>query len=383
MRELNLIKPGHIDWIEKPDPTLVDPTDALVRPFVASRCDGDALPLRLHGLKHKAMTAAMKAGVIAPVLADIVGKVPFAGPFGIGHEAIAQVIAVGDRVAEMKVGDIVVLPWAVSCGTCHECKLGLTAKCSTFLSASPGKTLSCFGFGPMTGSWGGVIADTLRIPFADHMLVSVPDGVDPLRVAAAGDNLTDAWRSVGPALKQRPGGRVIVMGGGAQSIGVYSAGFAVRLGAGRVDYFDDRDSSLEIAESFGATVHMIDKKRGKSLLAKITERYDVAVEASSTGQGMRAALRALRPGGICTGNGYYLAANTLIPVMDMYTTSVTLQVGIAHVRPHLPEMLDFIARTGFEAERVTSLLAGWDDATDAYMARTTKVVLHRDPLDLN
>jgi alcohol dehydrogenase len=383
MRELNLIQPGRVDWVDKPDPVLVDPTDALVRPFVASRCDGDALPLHLGGLKHRAMHGAMLAGAIDASVANIIGKVPFAGPFGIGHEAIAQVTAVGDDVADMQVGDIVVVPWAVSCGSCYECRLGLTAKCSTFLPTSPGQTLSCFGFGPMSGAWGGVIADTLRIPFADHMLVRVPAGVDPLRVASAGDNLTDAWRGVAPALKQRPGGRVVVIGGGAQSIGLYAAGFAVLLGAERVDYFDDRDSRLEIAEGFGATAHKIDEKRSKSLMPKISERYDVAVEASSTGQGMRDALRALRPGGICTGNGYYLATNTLIPVMDMYATSATLQVGVSHVRPHLPEMLDFIASTGFEAERVTSLLADWDDAVDAYPAHTTKVVLHRDPLNLN
>ncbi|MGH3350141.1 MAG: alcohol dehydrogenase catalytic domain-containing protein [Nocardioides sp.] len=382
MRELNLIKPGHIGWVEKPDPALVDPTDVLVRPFVASRCDGDALPLHLHGVKHRAMQAAMTTGAIDPVVGDIIGRDPFAGPFGIGHEAIAQVTAVGDAVTEMRVGDIVVVPWAVSCGTCYECRLGLTAKCSTFLPTSPGATLSCFGFGPMSGSWGGVISDTLRIPFADHMLAKVPDGVDPLRVASAGDNLTDAWRGVAPTLQQRPGGRVIVIGGGAQSIGLYSAGLAVLLGAEQVDYFDDRDDRLDIAESFGATVHRIDKSRRKSILPRITQRYDVAVEASSTGQGLRDALRALRPGGICTGNGYYLGVNTLLPVMDMYATSATLQVGVSHVRPHLPELLDFIGRTGFEAERVTSLLAPWDDAIEACGAHTTKVVLHRDPLDL-
>ncbi|MER6939390.1 alcohol dehydrogenase catalytic domain-containing protein [Nocardioides sp. NPDC000441] len=382
MRELNLIKPGHVGWVERPDPVLADPGDALVRPFVASRCDGDALPLHLDGLKHRAMQAAMMSGAIDPAVADIIGKDPFAGPFGIGHEAIAQVTAVGEAVTDMRVGDIVVVPWAVSCGTCYECRLGLTAKCSTFVPTSPGRTLSCFGFGPTSGAWGGVISDTLRIPFADHMLVRVPDGVDPLRVASAGDNLTDAWRGVAPTRAQRPCARVHVLGGGAQSIGLYAAGLAVLLGAERVDYFDDRDTRLEIAEGFGATVHRIDRSRRKSAMPRIAERYDIAVEASSTGQGLRDALRTLRPGGICTGNGYYLGANTLLPVMDMYATSATLQVGVSHVRPHLPEMLDFIARTGFEAERVTSLLADWDDAVDAYPAHTTKVVLHRDPLDL-
>lgn len=69
--------------------------------------------------------------------------------------------------------------------------------------------------------------------------------------------------------------------------------------------------------------------------------------------------------------------------MDMYATSATLQVGVSHVRPVLPDLLDFIAQTGFEADRVTTVLADWDDATAAYAERTTKVVLHRPPLNLN
>lgn len=109
-------------------------------------------------------------------------------------------------------------------------------------------------------------------------------------------------------------------------------------------------------------------------------RYDVAVEASSHSQGLRDALRALRPGGICTGTGYYLRPGTKLPVMDTYATSATLHAGVSHVRPVLPELLDFIATTGFEAERVTSLVADWDDAPEAYQAHT-KLVLRRDALD--
>ncbi|KAA9130513.1 alcohol dehydrogenase catalytic domain-containing protein [Marinihelvus fidelis] len=382
MRELNLIRPGQLDWVEKDAPTLQGPTDALVRPFVASRCDGDSLPINLHGLRHQGMRLAMNIGAIDPVVGDIVGKDPFKGPFGIGHEAIAQVTAIGDEVTNVKVGDTVVVPWAISCGECYECKLGLTAKCSTMVPTSPGKTLCCFGFGPNCGDWGGVVSDCLRIPNADHMLVRVPDGVDPLRVASAGDNLTDAWRTVHGPLQQRPGGKVIVIGGGAHSIGLYAAGFAVRLGAERVDYFDSADERLEVAEGFGVTAHKVGKSDRRSLLPKISERYDVGVEASSTTQGLRDCLRALRPGGICTGTGYYLFKDTRLPVMDMYAKSASLHVGVSHVLPHLPEMLDFIARTGFEAERVTSVLADWDDAVEAYAARTTKVVLKRDPLNM-
>ena len=381
MRELTHVRTGRLEWRDRPDPELLADGDALVRPFVASRCDGDCLPL--HRAVSRPMQAGLRLGLIDPIVASIVGRVPFQGPFAIGHECVAEVTAVGSGVVDIQVGDVVVVPWAVSCGTCVECRLGLTAKCSTMIADSPGRELAAFGFGPVSGSWGGMVADSLRIPHADHMLVRVPDGVDPLRVAAASDNLADAWRSVVPPLKQRSGGRVLVIGGGGQSIGLYAAGLAVAHGASVVDYVDDRDTRLEVAESFGARVHKVDKPRRKSIVGVLPERYDVAVEASSGAQGLRDALRALRPGGICTGTGYYLSPGTKLPVMDMYATSATLHVGVSHVRPVLPDLLHFIATTGFEAERVTSLVADWDDAPEAYQARTAKLVLHRPTLDLS
>lgn len=163
---------------------------------------------------------------------------------------------------------------------------------------------------------------------------------------------------------------------------VYAAGLAVAHGASIVDYVDHREARLDVAESFGAHVHKVAKPRRKSVLGVLPERYDVAIEASSGAQGLRDALRALRPGGICTATGYYLSPGTKLPVMDMYATSATLHVGVSHVRPVLPELLDFVATTGFEAERVTSL-ADWDDAPEAYQAHTSKLVLHRPPLDLS
>jgi threonine dehydrogenase-like Zn-dependent dehydrogenase len=186
-----------------------------------------------------------------------------------------------------------------------------------------------------------------------------------------------------PALDGRPGGSVLVLGGGGQSIGLYAAGLAVAHGASVVDYYDDRDARLEVADALGARVHKIHRNRKRSVLSSITARYDVAVEASSAEQGLRDAVRALRPGGVCTGTGYYLAPATKVPVMDMYATSSTLKVGVSNVRPFLPDLLAFIATTGFPAEKVTSLMADWDDAPEAYTAHTTKLVLHREPLALN
>lgn len=84
MRELQLVRANHLAWRERPDPVLSEPRDAIVRPFVAGRCDGDTMPIHRH--VSRAMQVGLRAGFIAPVVASICGDVPFRGPFGIGHE---------------------------------------------------------------------------------------------------------------------------------------------------------------------------------------------------------------------------------------------------------------------------------------------------------
>jgi threonine dehydrogenase-like Zn-dependent dehydrogenase len=370
MRELHLIGAGRLEWRERAAPTMQDPRDALVRPFIAGRCDGDTLPIHRH--VSRAMQFGMRLGLVDPIVGTICGPVPFQGPFAIGHECVAEVIDVGPDVSGVRRGDVVVVPWSVSCGSCAECQRGLTAKCSTTRES----TLAAFGFGPASGPWGGMVADLLRVPFADHMLVRVPDGLDPLRVAAASDNLSDAWRCVVPALQHRPGGRVLIINGAAQSIGLYAAGLAVAHGAEIVDYVDDRPERLAIAEKLGARVHRVEK--GKRSAADIPRRdYDIAVEGTSSSAGVELALRSLAPGGFCQPVGYYLPPSTKVPLMHMYANDATLKIGVSNVRPILPEVLDFVARHDFPAELVTSITAQWDDAPEAYKARTTKLVLHR------
>jgi alcohol dehydrogenase len=374
MRELQFIRTGHLEWRERDAPRMQDPRDALVRPFVAARCDGDTLPIHRH--VSRALQVGMRVGLVDPIVASICGPIPFQGPFAIGHECVAEVIEIGPAVAGLRRGDVVIVPWSVSCGSCRECSRGLTAKCATTRTS----TLAAFGFGPASGPWGGMVADALRIPFADHMLVPVPDGVDPLRVAAASDNLSDAWRCVVPALRQRPGGRVLILGGAAQSIGLYSAGIAVRHGAEIVDYVDDRPERLAIAEKLGARVHN-GAKRGKRTAADIPRRdYDIAVEGTSSAAGVDLALRSLAPGGICQPVGYYLPPGTKVPLMHMYANDATLKISVSSVRPVLPELLDFVAGDDFPAELVTTLTADWDDAPEAYKAHTTKLVLQRPRL---
>ena len=367
MRELQLIRTGRLAWQYRDPPSLADPGDAIVRPFVAGRCDGDTVPI--HRPVSRALQAGIALGLIDPVVGCICGKVPFRGPFAIGHECVAEVVAIGAAVQHVRVGQRVIVPWAVSCGSCPRCLRGLTSKCTTTTQ----RTLAAFGFGPASGPWGGMIADQIRVPFADHMLVPIPADVPPVRVAAASDNLADAWRSTVPALAEREGGSVLVLGGGAKSIGLYAAGLAVAHGAGVVDYLDDDPERRRIAESVGA-------RAGSRRRPRRTLSYDVVVEATSRASGLRDAIRVLAPGGVCTAVGYYLASGTRVPLMRMYATDATLRLGVSHARAVLPALLAFVERTGFPAEEVTTLTADWDEAPSAYTARTTKLVLQRDPL---
>jgi len=272
-------------------------------------------------------------------------------------------------VPRLNVGDRVIVPWAVSCGTCSECRRGLTSKCAT---ARRGRPLAAYGFGPASGPWGGMIADRFRVPYAEHMLVPVPDDIPAERVVAASDNLADGYRAVIPPLAALDSGSVLVLGGGAKSIGLYAAGLAAACGASTVDYVDADPERRAIAESLGARPQS--RPGGQP--------YDVVVEATSRPSGLRRALRALAPGGVCTAVGYYLSTGTRVPLMHMYATDATLHLGVSHPRAVLPELLDFLRRTEFPAEHVTTRTAHWEEAPHAYTARTTKLVLRRDPLDL-
>jgi threonine dehydrogenase-like Zn-dependent dehydrogenase len=378
MQQLTYIARGRLEWRDVPDPVLQAETDALVRPLAAARCDGDKVFL-FHDI-----TLALRAGLALHVVdvaaQHLFGVRPFEGPFAIGHECVAEVVRTGSAVSRHQVGDVVVVPWAISCGSCQHCDLSLTGKC---LDAGP-TYASAYGFGAATGSWGGMVSDLVRVPNADHMLVPVPPGINIASLASASDNIPDAWRSVAPALKQRPGAPVLVVGGSAASIGLYAAGIAVALGSERVDYVDHDRERLAIAEALGA--HAIERPARKPRAwydANTPSRvgvYPISVDASVRQSGLRYALRNLAPGGVCTGVGYFFKRGTALPLMQMYANCSTLHVGLSHARPILPDVLALVASKKFRPETVTTHLAPWADASGAFLTPGAKVVVTRPPL---
>lgn len=373
MQELALIKTRRVAWRSVAEPKLGGPKEALVRPVIASRCDGDNLPIFNH------VTTGLRAGIALhyfdPMVSELLGPSPYGKPFALGHECIAEVAACGEDVRDIRKGQLVIVPWSISCGHCPTCERGHTSNCTEV-----GETfVSGYGFGESMGPWGGAVCDLMRVPFADAMLVPVPTDIDPLKLASASDNMPDAWRAVAPVLEQFPGAPVLVIGGGARSIGLYAAGMAVGLGSSQVDYVDYDPERLRIAETLGAKV--IEVKRGGAWFDRHAPRvrgpYLAAVEASSTAAGIRYALRSLAAGGTCTAIGFYFAKKTGLPLMQMYANSITLHVGISHPRRDLPSVIDLVKGGTFDPLLVATLVADWDDAPDAFMTRTTKVVVRR------
>jgi alcohol dehydrogenase len=340
MRQLVFIGPGKLEWREAPEPELQDAGDALVLPLAASNCDLDTAIVR--------------------------GDAPLPGPFAIGHEFVATIVEIGEDVTSFVVGDTVIVPWKISCGTCEPCRRGVTAGCT---SVTP---LAMFGL-PIGGDWGCGLSDKVRVPFAEHMLMALPRGLSPVVLASASDNLPDAWRCVAPYLAQRPEASVLILGGGTRSTALYAAGLARALGAERVDYLDRDPTRLTIAERYGA--EPIEARQPPERLGP----YDIVVDGSATPEGLRCALRSTAAGGNCTSTGIYFEDQS-IPLFDMYRSCVSYHTGPCQARTLLPAMLEVIVDGRFDPQPVTAEIVDWEDAPEAYARLTTKTVLirHRD-----
>lgn len=372
MAALTFVRKGRLEWREAPAPRLHGPHEALVRPIVASRCDGDCLFLFHDFSRVLQLGAALH--VIDPEVREF-GAPPFAGPFAYGHECIAEVIDVGDEVRSVTVGQRVVVPWAISCGACCACRRGLTSHCERKASA-----VAAYGFGGRAGGWGGMVSDILRVPYADAMLVPVPPGVSPLLLASASDNLPDAWRTVAPHLRAEPGAPVLVVGGAARSIGLYAAGIAVALGSSRVDYLDDDPASLGIAQRLGAHPTPLQPparwRRRRPPVLSI--RYPITVDASNREAGLAVAIRALAPGGVCTAVGFYFRCGTPLPLWHMYLKGARLHVGLSNPRAELPDVVSLVASGRFDPTLVAARSSHWADAPEAFLDRdAAKVVVAR------
>jgi len=335
MRQLEITGAHAVRWTDAQAPTLQGDGEALVRPLAVAMCDLDA--------------------------AWLGGLIPFQDPFPLGHECIAEVLEVGDAVRGATPGDVVVVPFQISCGDCEACAAGRTGNCRTVPRGS------AYGMQPLGGAWGGALADVLRVPYADAMLVALDRRLDPVAVASVADNVPDGYRAVAAPLAAAPGAEVLVVGGFARSVGLYAAACAKALGASRVVYADSDDGRLEAAAALGAEA----VEAGAPKLG----RFAITVDASGRHDGLHAALRSTAPDGVCTSVAIYFEPETPLPLLEMYTRGCTLHTGRCHARALIPEVLALIAGGRLDPSLVTSAVVGFADAEAALADPPTKLVL--------
>ncbi len=328
---------GGVEWREQEPPALEESTDALVRPVAITTCDLDQ--------------------------AILAGGVPGSEtPFAIGHEGVGEVVEIGAQVRGIVPGDIVVIPYHLSCGACDRCLQGVPLYCRRM--ASDG--LAVYGM-PAGPDHGGLFSEVVRVPFASHSLVALPAGLTPVQGVSAGDNLTDAWRVVAPHLKERPGADVLIVS--TSRTGVMAADIAQACGASRVRYVDRDAARLALAESVGAeTCTLAEFDPGE-------HEYDITVNASDSKSALRNALLATAPGGHCESMAFHFS-EVPMPLLAMHLKCLHFRSSLCNARPHIPDVLTLLARGAINPDLIQTDLLPFHTAADTLLTSGEKPVYH-------
>ena len=344
MRALMFRGPMAIAWEEVETPQLMEPRDALVRPIAVARC------------------------ALAPAIA--LGLYPMPAPFVMGHEMVGEVVAVGEAISNVRLGDKVIVPFQLSCMTCAPCLRGHTNACESVPSGT------AFGLGPHGGiDLGGALAELVRVPWADVMLIPLPEGMDPVAAAGIPDNVSDGYRCVAAPLAERPGAPVLVVGGLAPSVGLYAVMAALALGAERVVYVDDDAARLELAAAAGAEV-VNAKDQWDSL--KLAERFPIVVDANVLDPGRNFALRSVEPCGVCTSVSGGASSRSNLPLQSMYLKGVRYEIGRVHACATARPVLELVSSGALDPARIINKVVPFSEAVEGMILPVIKVVFVND-----
>jgi threonine dehydrogenase-like Zn-dependent dehydrogenase len=340
MRGVILYAPGDVRVEDRENPTIVEPTDAIIRLSASCICGSDLWPYRG---------------------ADPVDHTPM------GHEYVGVVTEIGDDVKNIKVGDFVVGSFFASDNTCEICRAGYQTHC---VHRQPGAAT-------------GAQSEYTRIPLADGTLVATPSQPDPGLIPsllAASDVLGTGWFGA-VAAEVGPGKTVAVVGDGA--VGLLGILAAKELGAERIIAMSRYADRQALAREFGATD--IVEERGDEGVAKIKELTDglgahSVIEAVGTQESMMQAIRATRAGGHV---GYVgVSHDVSVDGLELFFSGVHLHGGPAPVRRFLPELIQLIWDRKIDPGKVFDLALPLEQAAEGYKAmderRAIKVLLTTD-----
>jgi threonine dehydrogenase-like Zn-dependent dehydrogenase len=371
-----------------PDPTILNPRDAIVRITTTCICGSD-----LH--LYDGFVPTMEQGDI------------------MGHEFMGEVVEVGSGISadKLKVGDRVVVPFTIACGGCQFCKDQLWSCCDNsnpnawvaekLMGYSPS---GLFGYTHMLGGYAGGQAQYARVPFADVGPLKIPDGMPDEKVVFLTDIFPTGYMGA-ENCNIRSGDTVAIWGCGP--VGQFAIRSAFMLGAGRVIAIDKVPERLEMARQGGAETLNFDEVDILEALKDMTGNQGPdscmdAVGMEASGHGivfamdrakqmarismdrplvLRQAILACKKGGSVSVPGVYASFIDKVPMGAFVNKGLTMKTGQTHMMRYMQPLLERIQRGEIDPSFVISHVLPLDAAPDAYrmfrdkQEQCTKVVL--------
>src|SRR5881398_1574890 len=325
MRGTMLYGPRDVRFEERPDPTIIDPTDAIIRIAAACVCGSDLWPYR--------------------------GIEPTTQPRPMGHEYCGIVEEVGSAVKNIKPGQFVVGSFFASDNTCPNCQFGYQSSYMHREGVS------------------GAQAPLLRVPLADGTLVgtsSVPSNDLIPSLLTTSDVLGTGWFAA-DAANVKPGATVVVIGDGA--VGLLGVLSARQMGAERIIAMSRHEARQKLAREFGATD--IVTERGDEGIARIKDLTkgigaDSVLECVGTQESMKQAIGSTRKGGYVSYVG--VPHGVSLDGAQLFFSHVHLHGGPAPVRRYLPQLIELILNGKINPGKVFDLLLPLEQVAEGYRA---------------
>jgi threonine dehydrogenase-like Zn-dependent dehydrogenase len=331
MRATVMFGAGDVRIENVPDARVIEPTDALVTVTRACICGSDLWPYKAMGQSEK--------GVV------------------MGHEAVGVVESVGREVRTIKRGDLVVMPFAYSDGTCAFCHEGLNTSCVHG---------GFFGNEEIAGAQ----AEAVRVPLADGTLYALPVGRDDALMPSllTLSDVMGTGHHAAVTARVGPGKTVAVVGDGA--VGLCGVIAARRLGAEQIIILGRHADRIALAKEFGATD--VVSERGAEAIERVRELTGgfgahSVLECVGLEQSTLTAISIARPGG-AVGRVGVPQDETMPASQPVFYNNVTVSGGPAPVRAYIEELLPDVLEGRIEPGRVFDQVVGLDGVPDGYRA---------------
>jgi threonine dehydrogenase-like Zn-dependent dehydrogenase len=330
MKAITFQEVGKVRYQVIPDPSILAPTDVIVRVKACAICGSDLHVFhgREKGIdQHTAM----------------------------GHEFTGEVADIGKGVRTLRKGDQVMSPFTTSCGDCFYCRLGLTCRCVHS---------QLFGWVENKQGLHGGQSEFVRVPLADSTLLKVPDHVSTGEALLLGDVMSTGFYAAKQALVR--GGRCVVIGCGP--VGLMAVLGAHHYNAADVFAVDSIPERLQMAERFGATAIDISDPSLKSQLLEATDGrgVDAVLEAVGSSSALELGYDLVRPGGVISSVGVCNDIALPFSPVQAYNKNLTFKSGRCPARSMMDELIPVVQSKTYPIERVLTHQMKLADGADAY-----------------